>query len=305
MSNAKEMAQQIIAAKSAPAAPSDNVTLDPKVATPDPAGATGTDDRLTLARRESQLIAERKRLQAERESWEAERRTNEAKYQSDYVSKEYLRQNPLAVLTDGIVTYDQIAEAAANAGGAVAPENLALQTEIRKLQAKVDELSNYRQSFDKNLTSQTRSIAEREVSQLVSSSEEFEFIKASGADAQAIVVEMVLDAVDKGGYLTYEDAAKQVEDYLMGQFNQYTKLKKAQNLLQPEPKVPELKDKEKTSGGWRRVEPGVPVSPKPQQLRTLTQTPSVVGSAKLTQDQKVARAVEQLKALQASRRGGA
>lgn len=110
---------------------------------------------------------------------------------------------------------------------------------LRGLQEKVDALAKQNEellSQSKNSHTQAQKRAEamvsKEIDMLVDGNEAFETISAM--DAKSAILDLIKDTLDNDGYMmTVEDAAKEVEDYLVEQTLNYTKLKKVQAKLAP------------------------------------------------------------------------
>ncbi len=153
--------------------------------------------------------------------------------ESKYVDKTRLTQDPFKVLSELGLTYDQLTELAINAPK---PEQLALLNEIKTLKEEMQALKGEtKKSFEDQQTAQrTEAINQirSEVKALVKMDPQFETVRATNSVDD--VVELIEKVYDKDGILlTVEDAASQVEEYLMDEAIRLAKLKKIQQRLQP------------------------------------------------------------------------
>lgn len=191
------------------------------------AAATVTDQEATttapkdtariaaLAARERKLREAQRKFQEERSTWEQQQRSSlkpqaspeEVKAKALDDLREKIAQDPLAVLSE--------------------------------LGLELQDLKNSQASVSKTLEdsqTQARQQAVRQitadVSRLVNSNVEFETVKAM--DAVPAVVQLIEDTFDKDGILlSVEDAAKQVEDYLVEETLKALNIPKIKTRLAP------------------------------------------------------------------------
>lgn len=153
---------------------------------------------------------------------------------SKFVDRQRLTDDPFAVLNELGLTYDQLTELALNAPK---PEQLAMNNELRALKAEIaalrGESEKTQQSF-KEQQEQTYKQAineiRRETMSVVNSDPAFETIKASKSIDE--VVSLIEKTYNEDGILmTVEEAARQVEEYLIEEAVKYAGLKKIQDRL--------------------------------------------------------------------------
>lgn len=195
--------------------------------------------------------------------------------ESKYVNKDRLTQDPFTVLTELGLTYDQLTEMALNGPK---PQEIALMNQIKSLESKIAEIEGKTQkSFEDREVQQRQQVVAQltnDTKRLVSSDPNFEMIQAERAEKE--VVKLIEKTFDEDGILlSVEEAAQQVEDYLVERALRIAKAKKIQQKLAPAPAVPEKSMTEDS---------------KQPQLKTLTN--SVASSRKLTARERALLAFE-------------
>ncbi len=237
-------------------------TEETKPATEDPLST----QYATLARKEKALRAKAvqteqviKAREAALVAREEAFKTKESEYQTKYISKDRLSQDTLNALAEAGLTYDQITELMLTQNS---PERKAQSEYEKRLDAKLQELERKQQESVKAVENQQSVAYQQAIKQikadtttLVSANPEFEAIKETNSIND--VVELIERTFKQDGILlSVEDAAKQVEDYLVEEAFKLTKLKKIQQRLTPAPKPAEVKSQEPPK--------------QPQTLKTLT-----------------------------------
>ncbi len=142
-----------------------------------------------------------------------------------------LKSDPLGVLLEAGVTYDQLTEAILsnqNGGGA---ELQALKAEIKALKEGVD------QKFtDKDTAAEQAVLAEmrRDATRLAAEGETFELVRETGSIPQVMqLIERTYR--ETGEVMDVSEAMQAVEDELIAESLKLAGLKKVQGRLQPEP----------------------------------------------------------------------
>lgn len=199
-------------------------------------------------------------VKAREEALAAKETELQAKYDRDYIPRDRLKKDPFAVLNETGVTYDEITQQALNQPK---PEDQALQATIQELKSKIASLETAQETSKKSAEdTQQRNYQEavkqirNEVVHAVNSNPDFETIQATGASED--VVELITQTFEEEGrLLTVEEAAKQVEDYLLEEALRLARLGKVQKRLAPtsQPTPAESKPLE---------------NKQPQQTKTLT-----------------------------------
>lgn len=188
-----------------------------------------------LARKEKALRSKYQELKTLEESLKAKQSEYEQSYIPKAKLKDLIQQDPLRFMNENGLSYDQLTQLALNHN----PQD----AHIQKLQAKIEELEQKQNKTVENLDTQQKQAYERAVTQirtdaeaLINSDPSYEAIKESGS--VEAVVELIKETFDKEGtLLSIEDAAKEVEDYLVEEFSRTARLKKVQQKLAPAPEV--------------------------------------------------------------------
>lgn len=197
-----------------------------------------------LARKEKALRLRDQQLKQKEAALKAQedalKTPSEPKFDSSkYISKEDLMRDPIRLLLESGLTYDQLTEAAMNGPR---QEDIALTSELKMLRDEIKALKgeqeNTKKSFEEQQITQ-RKQAERQITndvkRLVSNDANFETIRET--DSVSDVVELITRTFDEDGILlTVEEAAQQVEDYLVEEALKISRINKIQQRLQP--KVP-------------------------------------------------------------------
>jgi len=148
---------------------------------------------------------------------------------TDFIAK--LKANPLSVLQEAGVTYDQLTEAILNNQSGITPELQALKTEMKALK---DELETKFTTRDELAEQQVLSDIKKEAIAITAEGEQFEAIRE--AKAQKEVVKLIHRTWKKTGeVLDVAEAAELVENQLIEEALPFTKLKKVQSRLTPTP----------------------------------------------------------------------
>lgn len=243
---------------------------------PDTAVAVTTPDpRLeAMARKERQFHKMRKEIEAEKQSWKAK----QAEYESNYIPKSRLTEDPLAALSDAGIDYNKLTEILLNSPNSNDPTIRALRAEISSIKSAQTAAEKRQTDLQEQQFTQAVQQITNEVKLLVDSNEAYETIKETGM--QEAVVELIKQRFDNDGYLMeIDEAAKEIEEHLMAEALKMSKLKKLQ---------PKLKTEEPVSA---------PV--KQQQLqtvpRTLTNTVSAQSPQRSSEKERIARAMAAFK----------
>jgi hypothetical protein len=180
--------------------------------------------------------------------------------ESKYISKDKLQQDLFGTLSELGLSYDQIASQASNAP---TPEQVALNQQFKALQDKIAALESAQEGTKKSFEQQQADSYKQAVSQirleansLIKNGEAFETIReTNSADDVVDLIEKTFAA--DGVLLTVEEAAEQVESYLIDEALKIARIKKIQQRLAPQSQ----------SQAQARSQTGVP---QQQQLKTLT-----------------------------------
>lgn len=209
-----------------------------------------------LARKEKALRQKVQEFKANEDAIKAREAAiaaKEAEFQSKvadpakYVSVEDFRKNPIGTLNKLGITYDQLAQEALNQPS---QENVALLNEIAALKDELKSIRSEQETQTKARVeekdrSYKQAVAQirNETQKLVETDETYEMIKSTGAVND--VVELIEKTFQQDGVLlTVEEAALQVENYLVDEAIKLAQAKKIQAKLAPksEPKPEPTKE---------------------------------------------------------------
>ncbi len=147
-----------------------------------------------------------------------------------------LKSEPLSVLLEAGVTYDQLTEAILGNQSGNGPEIQALKAEIKALKEDVTKTFT-----DKDTQAKKQVLAEmqREATSLAAEGDTFELVRETGSIPQVMdLIERTYDT--SGEVLDVSEALQLVEDELISESLKLAALKKVQGRLQPEaPPVPQ------------------------------------------------------------------
>jgi hypothetical protein len=222
---------------------------------------------LQLARQEKALRAKAqqqdKAIKAREEAIkarEAELASKSTEYSQGYIPKDRLKQDPLSVLAEAGVSYDELTQQILNAQ----PRDPRIDATISELRNEIKALKQANQDTQKTYTDQQQAAYQSAVKQI--KVDVRNLVKADPNTYEAVsktnsiddVVELITETYNKDGVLlSVEEAAQEVESYLIDQgvntLGRIDKIKKKLGLGQSQPKVQ------------------TPATPKqPQPMKTLT-----------------------------------
>lgn len=192
-----------------------------------------TPQHVALARKEKAIREQMRAVQAEREAIQAEK----AEMVSLKSWKAKLAQEPLSVLTEAGVTYDQLTQSLLNSPQAN-PEIEKLKQELRaEIKAAQDSIADQSKAQEQAKYEQVKKQILSDVTLLVDGDEAFDMIKST--QSQNAVVELIEEHFKENGViLSLEDAAKEVEEYLLNEAYKMAQYKKVQAKLNPKPIEP-------------------------------------------------------------------
>jgi hypothetical protein len=204
------------------------------------------------------LARQRRALQRERREFEAQRQAQTAQDDgSSKVELARLKSEPLRVLQEAGVSYDQLTEAILN--GKDTAEIDALRAQMAEIKQEFDtKLTERDQQTRQQVLAQMQYDGEREVGQ----GDQFELIQASGNAKQYVrdavkVVERIYDQT--GDVIDMGEALQMVENELYEDSLKWARSKKVQAALAPKPE-PVVKP----------AEPAPTTQPQQQRPMTLT-----------------------------------
>jgi hypothetical protein len=219
------------------------VEATPPAQAPEEKPAKTSQEWAKLARQAKQIQAERVKLQNEQKAIEqqkAQMLAREAEIaqkselnQKGYVSIESLKADPLSVLAEAGVPYEQITEQVINPSK-IDPR---LQATINALKAEIADLKKSTAEGNERISQQSQEQykaavkqIELDVKNLVNTDPNFETVKTTGSVRD--VVELIEEIFKKDGYvMTVEDATTEVENYLVDEAMKLTKIEKIKRKL--------------------------------------------------------------------------
>lgn len=235
-----------------------------------------------LARKERALRAKAQQqeqaIKSERDAWTQEKAKYEQRLQeleTGYIPKSNLKQAALEALQRGEISYEEMTQEIMN------PMDQRAQSAITRLEQRIAEQDKKLASYEKNTqdaSSQQYQAAIKQigtdVNNLVKADPAYEMIKHTGS--QRDVVELIEQTFKEDGYvMTVEEAAQQVEDYLVEEAFKLAKVSKIQKRLSPAAVVKKADEGQMQTPNTNK---------QPQPMKTLTNTNA--GSRKLSNREK-------------------
>jgi hypothetical protein len=182
------------------------------------------------------LARERRSLQRERKELEELKKGLEAKSQgSDVIERSRLKSEPLNVLLEAGVTYEQLTEAIlANQQN---PEVNTLKSKMTELESKVDQRFEERAKQER---AQVVKQMQREASLLVSTGDEFELVRETRSVPDVIrLIEKTYD--EHGELLDVQEACRFIEEELFKKSQKLAGLKKLKDHFGSKSPEPQMK----------------------------------------------------------------
>lgn len=178
---------------------------------------------------EQQLKDREAAIQAREQEWEAK----EKQYKS-YIPKERLTQDALSVLAEAGVSYEQLVEQIVNQQ----PKDPRVEAEMKMLRQELQSLREEQENAKKAQAQQQTEAYKAAVNQirmdvknLVTMDPEFEMVKSTNAVND--VVELIERTFKETGHvMDVEEAAREVENYLVEETLKYTNVGKIKQRLQ-------------------------------------------------------------------------
>lgn len=234
-----------------------------------------------LARQEKQIRAERARLKAEKDAFEAEKSAR----LNGYIPKDELKRNPLSALETAGLSYDDLAKQLLEMPqGQVDPTVRALQRQVQDLTDKLTNITQRQEESQTTAYKQALDTIRHKVKGVVESNPEYETIKALGQEEA--VVALIEETFKEDGYvMSEEEAAREVEEHLVGEAIRMAGLEKVKKKLAPAPA-----ESAPTSQADQPA-PEKQAPPQQPQIRTLTNAVASTSSRRLTERERRERAI--------------
>ena len=189
-----------------------------------------------IKQKEARLAKQMQELEAKLQSFESER-TEAAKYKS---IPEKLRQQPLEVLKEAGLSFEQLAQMVLENDGKPT-QDMKMSEMEQKYMTKLQELEKKMQEKEEAEKTARETAAlenfKAELTGFIEQTPDYELIRANGAqDAVFAVIEQ--HYAETGEILSNKDASDAVEEYLLEEAKKLVDREKVKKLLQPEqPKV--------------------------------------------------------------------
>lgn len=194
-----------------------------------------------LARKEKALRAQQRTNQEREAALVAREKALEQRSSPQPDWKERLLQDPLGVLQEAGLSYDQLTERIINTSPADQKLSV-LEKEIRGIKETQTKAQTLFEEQQQKAYEQAVNQIRNDVKIIVSSDPAFETIKAMAAEES--VVELIeAHFKENGTVLSNEEAAQQVEDYLVEEALKVASLSKIKSKLNPVVETPSLETK--------------------------------------------------------------
>lgn len=189
-----------------------------------------------LARKEKAMREHARQLEAEKQALEGAK----AEIEQAKSWKTRLLQDPLSVMQEAGLTYDQLTNFILNQPKPEDMQFLKLQQELASQKVTQEQILNQIQQTEAQHVEQAKKLLRREIDLLVDDGDSFEAIRTHGELAKDAVMELIQQTLNEDGYLmNTEEAAKEIEEHLIEQAISLSRLKAVQSKLNPTPPVEE------------------------------------------------------------------
>lgn len=199
-----------------------------------------------LARREKAIRAKALEIKAQEAAFKQREdalKAKEADYSQNYIQKSRFTEDPLSVLNEAGVNYDDLTNRILNQprieDAALAGELKNLRDEIKALKGEQEQSKKSYEENQTNAYKQAVDTIRRDVAALVKTNPDFEVVHATGSVGDVVDLiertfkEGLSDEYPAGTVLDIEVAAKMVEDHLVEEALKIARTKKITQKLQP------------------------------------------------------------------------
>lgn len=171
--------------------------------------------------------------------------SKDQEYAQKYIQKDFLKNNPLQALAEAEVSYDELTQQILNSSTQQDPRLLAtiskLEAKIQQMEKKVEESNTSQKTAQDQQYQAAIKQIKADVNSLVEKDPNFETIKAT--KSQKDVVDLIVKTYEEDGtLLSVEEAAEEVENYILEEaikLSQLSKvMKKAQKADSPSTPTP-------------------------------------------------------------------
>jgi hypothetical protein len=212
-------------------------TETPKETQPDPKAEEVSKHYEKLIRQEKAIRAKEaaiKQREAELKAKEESLNATPKIDQSSYIDKNRLKSDPLSVLAEAGLSYEELTNQLLNS----TPRDPRVDATINELKAEIEQLRKSNEKSSKYQEEQQQQAYQAAVKQieidtqsLIDRDPTFETIKATGTANE--VVKLITETYNKDGILlSIEEAAQQVEDYLTEEYSKIASINKIKSRLE-------------------------------------------------------------------------
>lgn len=236
------------------------------------------DERIAqFARKEKSLRQLAKQLEQDKKAFEAER----ANVKPDTSWKERLKTDFMGMLAEAGLSHEDVTQSLVNN----TPESLQirqLKAELASLRGDMDTTKQSVNLAQEKAYNQALGQIKRDVQSLIGTDSAYETIKLEDPEGEAVVALIEATYKEDGYVMSNEDAAKQVEDYLVEKAIALAKLPKIQSRLaptieeKPAPKADQKTQVQKT---------------EPTTTKTLTNSHTISSQSNASERSRVQRAI--------------
>lgn len=217
---------------SEPATPEASEELKPK--------EEGPSRLALLAKKEAVLRRQAQELKREKEALAARQLEYEASSIPKSSLAERFKTDPLGLMTEHGVTYEQLTQAILNQPNPQNPEMMKIQQELKELKNAQSQMTTKAEEQQKASYEQALNQIRNDTKILIASDPEYEMIKET--ESSEAVVELIRETFEKTNQLlSVEEAAKEVENYLIEEAMKMAQLKKVKARLTPAEGIAEHK----------------------------------------------------------------
>jgi hypothetical protein len=248
----------------------------PEAQTVTPAAPKGMSAEQAFAAREKQLRGQMIKMQQEKQAWEAKQK----QYETDYVPKSRLKENPWEVLSsEGIGEQDLIRAMQSTPQD---PVSKALYEKVRAMEAKLAASEQSQSQAQEQQFEDTKKAMSIEIKQSIAANKDYEML-ANYEGADEAVLELIVTDFEKTGVLKdVDEACAEIENHLLEQAYKMAMLSKVQARVKP----PQAETVAKPTPKQTQVTTS---------LRTLTNSLPTQPSGKSSEKERIARAMAAFK----------
>lgn len=257
-------------------ADTNNNSIPPVNDAAQPAVAPAADPKLeAFARKERQLNQQRKALEAEKQALKAKA----TEYETGYIPKSRLTEDPFGVLTEAGLSYEQLTERLLNQPNMADPAIKAMMGKLKAIEDRQAFFDKQAQEREAKQYDDAKKAISNEVKLAVAAGDEYETIREAKCEEQ--VLNYIIDTYEKDGVLIdVAEACKHIENYLVEEGYKFAQLNKIQARLKPKTEEP-VSPPAKT----QQIQP----------LKTLTNAVAASKPTRSTDTERIARAMAAFK----------